>query len=136
MDGSNTTSVHATPDPAFTALAVRHRWIRDPDKYAELEPGWAGLLDEAFGRIGALMATFPEATITGLQVKEKLGTLRLYMSTRLPPEIESDVNVILRDAEHRSETTCQVCGRPGHLRVDRRGWWSTTCDGHAADRAW
>lgn len=58
---------------------------------------------------------------TSSQIKEKYGTLRWYMTSYLP-EIEE----IISEAEKQSETTCEVCGKPGSLRTD--GWLKTLCD--------
>lgn len=60
-----------------------------------------------------------------IQVKEKFGTLRFYMSS----ETDSISNAIL-EAERRSAVTCEVCGESGKLRGG--GWVSTLCDKHAA----
>ena len=59
-----------------------------------------------------------------IQVKEKFGTLRFYMSS----ETEAMSKAIL-EAERRSAVTCEVCGEPGKPRDG--GWASTLCDLHA-----
>ena len=59
-----------------------------------------------------------------IQVKEKFGTLRFYMSS----ETEAMSKAIL-EAERRSAVTCEVCGEPGQRRDG--GWVSTLCDLHA-----
>lgn len=54
------------------------------------------------------------------QIKEKYGTLRVYMTTST-----DDMYVITELAEYKSETTCETCGRKGKLRGD--GWMYTAC---------
>lgn len=65
-----------------------------------------------------------EAKRTGasvLQVKEKFGTLRLYLGGA------SEQLYKMRDeAEERSATTCEKCGDVGKLRG--KGWLVTLCD--------
>lgn len=59
-----------------------------------------------------------------LQVKEKFGTLRFYV-TGVPypgPGYER-----IREAEYESARTCEMCGQPGRLRDDTY-WLKTLCD--------
>jgi len=54
------------------------------------------------------------------QVKEKYGTLRFYM-THSFDEIED----LISEAETKSETTCEECGKPGNLSGDY--WIKVRC---------
>lgn len=56
-----------------------------------------------------------------VQVKEKYGTLRIYMSCET-----QEMSEIIRDAENKSSETCETCGRPG--KRNKYGWISTLCD--------
>lgn len=58
------------------------------------------------------------------QVKEKYGTLRLYFTT-----YPDGIDEIEREAETKSETTCEKCGKPGKLRG--QGWYYTSCLKHS-----
>ena len=58
------------------------------------------------------------------QLKEKCGTLRVYMSN-----YTENTRGIIREAWERSKVTCEVCGEPGTLR-DERKWQFTLCDDH------
>lgn len=60
------------------------------------------------------------------QVKEKFGTLRFYMNMET-----EEMSRAIREAEARSATTCEVCGRPGKPRG--RGWVKTLCEEHEAN---
>jgi len=62
-----------------------------------------------------------------VQVKEKLGTLRLYMSA-----YTDNMHNAIKEARERSTVTCEVCGSPGTLRGDR--WKFTLCDEHKNER--
>lgn len=55
------------------------------------------------------------------QIKEKFGTLRVYMTHYLP-EMEEAIS----EAERLSAITCEDCGQPGELR--QGGWLRTLCD--------
>jgi hypothetical protein len=63
-----------------------------------------------------------------MQIKEKFGGIRLYIS-HSTPYIYGAISM----AEATSSTTCEVCGRPGSFR-NIRNWFSTLCDQHAAER--
>ncbi len=58
-----------------------------------------------------------------VQVKEKYGTLRFYMS-----HCNDEIDEAIRTAEDKSETTCETCGSTGELR--NTGWLVTLCDEH------
>lgn len=107
-------------------------------KYANLLPanirfqcevGWAGILDQYFAVIAREM---PENAIYEVgQIKEKLGTLRIYDSSY--SETLSSVTAVTEAhalAEARSLHTCEYCGARGRFRK-RRGYLTVTCDDHA-----
>ena len=56
-----------------------------------------------------------------VQVKEKFGGLRFYMS-----EATEDMRNLIRSAERRSFKTCEMCGSPGEVRSGN--WIRTLCD--------
>jgi len=65
--------------------------------------------------------------ITAVQVKEKYGTLRFYMSS------ETDrMSELIAIAEDMSSKTCEVCGSKGELREG--GWYTTLCETHFKER--
>ncbi len=80
--------------------------------------GWAPLLEKAFKRFMLL-----EEKPLLAQVKEKFGTLRLYLDNAT-----DEAYKIAEEAEEESEHTCEICGEPGKLRTD--GWFVTYCDFH------
>jgi hypothetical protein len=61
-----------------------------------------------------------------IQVKEKFGGLRFYMS-----ESTSEIELAIQDAEEESLTTCETCGRSGKLRGGP--WYIVACDEHNCD---
>jgi len=83
----------------------------------ECDGGWYELLDNMMAKIDSLH-------VDGFvfeQIKEKFGTLRVY-SYGSTPEIDK----IIDEAERLSETTCELCGKPGKIRGSR--WITVRCD--------
>jgi len=54
------------------------------------------------------------------QVKEKFGTLRFYPLGGAPEKIWDLIDA----AEKKSETICEICGKPGTLK--EHGYWLKT----------
>lgn len=55
------------------------------------------------------------------QVKEKYGSLRMYMDYET-----EEMSAVIRLAEHDSAKTCEECGEPGEVRG--KGWLMCRCD--------
>ena len=70
------------------------------------------------------------------QIKQKFGTLRLYISfDRIDVDGVNPDPTALRSlvdaAVAASEVTCYVCGAPGEMR-QLGDWASVRCDAHAS----
>lgn len=59
--------------------------------------------------------------IYAIQVKEKYGTLRFYMSYG-----NDEIINLIKAVEYLSKHTCEICGAHGKLR--RESWIKTRCD--------
>jgi hypothetical protein len=57
-----------------------------------------------------------------VQVMEKFGTLRFYVSHHSDP-----IDERIAEATRESISTCEVCGVPGKQR-ETNGWFQTVCD--------
>jgi len=91
--------------------------MRHPTRiYLECGPGWFSLINEALKKLFKLN---PKLQI--LQIKEKFGGLRLYVS-----HCSSEMNIVINEAKAKAEKTCELCGAPGDLNNDGR-WLSTKC---------
>lgn len=57
-----------------------------------------------------------------MQIKQKFGGLRVYMSTHTP-----EISAILREVESRASSTCEECGAGGATQMTISGWRTTLC---------
>ncbi len=95
----------------------------------EHRQGWTDLLDAFFAVVDHGLP--PEGSYSVRQVKEKMGTLRLYDDIEgVSEDVEKMIDDARELAEARSYYACEWCGHPGVLR-NREGYYTTTCDEHA-----
>lgn len=94
------------------------RWADAVDK------GWRPIVQEALERIGNLWETNGLALedLAVLEVKEKFGTLRMYVSyfevsENVDDDIAKSLSLILDWAESKSSVICEVCGEYGQRRA-------------------
>ena len=106
---------HGTTAGAMSRFALDG--IAVGDGWAVILAGMATEIEQHCTETGARL---PEV----LQVKEKLGALRVYLA-----EADDSMSAIIARAEERSAVTCEVCGAPGKLRTG--SWLRTRCDAHA-----
>lgn len=100
----------------------------------ECGEGWRGIIYDACSKAEPLITKWlkenPEEnkqwTPRLSQVKEKYGTLRMYWSS-YPPGLDK----IEAEAETKSETTCETCGKEGKVRG--HGWLYTACWKHTKE---
>jgi len=115
-------------------LAKRHPVLLNKKKIDGREPfasfgcecgdGWFSLLDNLMTEIdNEALSVF----VNVAQIKEKFGTLRFYVNFDKCEDVDYEkVYKIIQNYEEVSETTCEVCGKPGTLRGG--GWLRTLCD--------
>jgi hypothetical protein len=97
--------------------------------YFECGDGWADLLVELCQKIQSRLNILDKdfaKDIVALQVKEKYGTLRFYLSY-----YDELIELCVEDAEKKSAHTCEQCGKPGTLRG--QVWLYTACDEHTRE---
>ena len=86
--------------------------------------GWYAILE----RLCSTITWFCTKTNTPVpqfeQVKEKFGTLRVYLRTGTSYVIDC----LVRDAERESAYTCETCGEDGEL--NKKGWLRCSCPTH------
>ena len=91
----------------------------------ECGKGWFPMLTELSDKLDAIFREkYPEdiESFQVLQVKEKFGTLRFYVSSA-PDEIYG----LIDEYEKKSGTICETCGKPGILK-ESHGWFMTVCE--------
>jgi hypothetical protein len=81
----------------------------------ECEDGWEPLLRKAITKI---VKIDPNAEAT--QIKEKYGSLRLYISTNKDKAFD-----VAEEAEDKSCEICEICGKPG--TINENGWLKSRC---------
>ena len=85
----------------------------------ECGDGWYPLLDET---CRLLSRHEPLSGARLVQVKEKYGTLRVYLSHQ-----DDYADGVIDMAEALSSRTCEACGQPG--KSNDSGWIMTRCEG-------
>lgn len=78
----------------------------------EVGPGWSSLIEQIYNAL-------PEDAVIH-QIKEKFGGLRFYVDN-----VSHEIQHMIGELEQKSETICEICGKPGKIRRD--GWWKTLC---------
>lgn len=90
----------------------------------ECGDGWEPIIREAAAKIEAINAELlPAQHCVASQIKQKFGTLRFYLHSGTNAAWD-----IVEEAERKSETTCETCGKPGTLQG--QGWVYTACEEH------
>lgn len=88
----------------------------------ECGDGWFNIIDMACALIAHHIEHKPEKDVfRWVQIKEKYGTLRLYLSGH-----DEYIAGVIDMAEALSSRVCEVCGCPGS--VIGAGWLMARCD--------
>jgi len=98
----------------------------------EIQDGWTDLVYE----LGKDITELCELTNCELphiqQVKSKYSHLKFYyncLNSPYPEIVKKSIGALVKQAENKSETTCEYCGNEGETRVST-GYWFTACDEH------
>ena len=83
--------------------------------------GWYEIIRELSEKLEPICAAEPKCY--AVQVKEKFGGLRFYISSFYTDEMKD----FIYEAEIKSCRTCENCGKPGKTR-NPKGWLKTLCD--------
>ncbi len=143
-----------THDEYVAFIRERFSVLFDPDNseadwayLITIGPGWWPLVEEYCQKSQDLLREHHEISAWYIrQIKEKLGSLRIYIrasaerlnvgwysETDLDPPHATTVQELLSDLRRQiteqANRTCEECGDPGRLRV-LNGWYRTCCDRH------
>ena len=97
--------------------------------YFECQDGWFHIIDRLSQQLENEIESIQKYSEDEdcrpycIQIKEKYGTLRCYMSVS-----SSEMDWLISLAENESAVTCEVCGKPGNL--NNGPWYSTLCEDH------
>ncbi|MDW5312999.1 hypothetical protein [Rhizobium sp. PL01] len=98
----------------------------------ECGDGWAEIIHEFFSAAHKALND-GKGTLHVLQVKEKMGALRISFRTAgLSQEAQRSIDEAYGLAEARSFHVCEQCGRRGRLCCNGM-WYGTLCAEHAAE---
>ncbi|MFN4973824.1 MAG: hypothetical protein ACK5GV_01105 [Bacteroidota bacterium] len=95
----------------------------------ECGDGWADLLVELCQKINTHLKTLSKEqvdSIYALQIKEKYGTLRFYLSC-----YDDTIDKFIQDAQLKSSFTCEVCGNAGKVLGEH--WLYCACPEHSRE---
>lgn len=111
-------------------LLDKHAAIFDGGRfrYFECGPGWFALIDDMATKLQAHIDASGCEQVKATQFKEKFGEVRFYFSGG-----DEACQEIVREAESRSRTICDLCGAPGELG-NGGGWLSVRCPEHVQAR--
>jgi hypothetical protein len=102
-------------------------WFMKPDganvlsDHFDCEEGWHPLINEAIKKIERIMKR-DNLDIQIMDIKEKLGGLRIYLSSTT-----DEIEEVIKEAEGKALTTCEICGSPGSFLSNFNGWYATRC---------
>ena len=106
----------------------------EPCGHSSLPGGWDQLVFELFHDIDRLLSDAQASSFETLQVKEKLGRLRVHIRYRGALDEEGDPESrlikLIDTASYQSESVCQICGRlsrSSHRPLMRNGACETCC---------
>jgi len=100
------------------------------NKLINCQDGWYDILRDLFTNIEEILVNnrAKPGSLIFVDIKEKLGGLRCNIYGGESPWIE-EIWKWIEDAEERSFTICEICGKPGSLRTDLSNM-KTLCDEH------
>jgi hypothetical protein len=100
---------------------------------AEGHEGWRQLIDNAFSSAEQILSDYPSGSFEIVQVKEKFGTLTIYLREEgLPADISARLREIMQIARTQSSDVCEICGASASLGR-RRSNYSVRCTSCAPD---
>ena len=112
---------HVSGAPEATALATHSalNYHQIPAWINEVGPGWEPILVALHQD---LLSLNPDYRV--FQVKEKFGSLRVYLDDPMTPEMDQAVHA----AETLSAQICEVCGASGRVRNVSQFYVRCLCD--------
>jgi hypothetical protein len=132
-------TLYLEPDPRTLGVPLGHPPKTLPDCYCNLrfgfecKSGWEKLIAQLSSVADSLCVDLqnsgrqPDARVTAVIVKEKLGSLRFQGTNNLVEPYRTLFYAYVWWIGHQSEHTCELCGRYGQIR-NVKGWFTAICD--------
>lgn len=105
--------VHGT-DPSIATLIEAHSLIfkkRPPLLHSSLPSGWFQITSQLMSTLSEILSPAELRLIQALQIKEKLGTLRIRLDlSKLDRDRQELARLIISCTEKQALSICQTCG--------------------------
>ena len=98
----------------------------------ECGEGWYGPLLNLGYHAEQVLAKYPNSGVYTSQVKEKFGTLRVYLDGHSDHPAYVAIQALIEEAEVATSALCEVCGAPGEMV--KAGWRWVACPTHLQER--
>ena len=94
----------------------------------ECNDGWYHLIYMLSAHIQYYINQNKKCQVEATQVKEKFGGLRFYVAFDITftKNLIDKINILIKEAETKSQTICEISGSPGILYVKNK-WRKTLC---------
>jgi len=114
-----------------TEIASAHPRLFQPAKaLPDCREGWRHLINDACTKIESALNWNAGDTITLVKIMQRAGLLHILWEGVLSAYARARVETILEWTYIKSASTCEFCGRHGHL-YSCGGWLVTACKIHA-----
>lgn len=125
MDPETTSDkLHVPDDASEYEEALQKIRMRIPEawgRWISLDRGWYPIIVELDERLAEIDPGYELH-----QVKEKFAELRYYFHTDRE-DLWDRMHALVLTAEERAACTCELCGQPGRMHRNKRGWYRTLC---------
>jgi hypothetical protein len=106
-------------------LRIKYPIVFKELSYIECNVGWFNIINSLSSTLESYIQNnidVPDEDIYFTQIKEKFGTLRIYISYE-----DDTIKNLIWMAEKLSGSTCEICGAVGFTRSINK-WLFTKCD--------
>lgn len=110
------------PDPLD---GIRSRFAPGYPPSITVDKGWRPLLIDL-----DVALTEADPSVRYIVITQKYGALRIYTT----PNPSQRASRLIREAEKKSATTCEMCGGAGASLCTRQRWFRTLCPSCATEQ--
>lgn len=87
----------------------------------ECGDGWLPSIETFLEKVSVIVKEQKLEDFRIVQIKEKFGTLRIYVNEGTP-----EIYELIKETENKSGKTCEICGEEASLSREG-GWFTTIC---------